>query len=235
MHVFYSARFAGITVKGCPGDTTITLTTDRASITVTWVEPAATNSDGGVLTADQSHRPGEAFREGTTTVIYVYDYNGRTAICSFDVTVNAIEDTATDRPNLFLAPSVLIWAGIGTIALLLCILLLICLVIYVSCFPRKKASRRDGNLVAMEGLNDASLNTSTNTLTSQTSLTVNGSFRKPNNIGKSRKKYNRKRNNPNKMVAVDNPEVHDYTEVAENRFVDGSTNFENSGRFNTLR
>jgi hypothetical protein len=73
---------------GCPTDITVTGT--PCSAVVSWTPPTAQDNCGspGVVA---SHSPGDTFLAGsTTTVTYTAtDACGNTAVCSFDVTVNA--------------------------------------------------------------------------------------------------------------------------------------------------
>ena len=60
----------------------------RTSGTLTWTEPTATDNSGTTPTVTQSHRPGDSFPVGTTTVTYTFtDMAGNQAQCSFTVTV----------------------------------------------------------------------------------------------------------------------------------------------------
>ena len=60
----------------------------RTSGTLTWTEPTATDNSGMVPTVTQTHRLGDSFNVGTTTVTYTFtDITGNQAQCSFTVTV----------------------------------------------------------------------------------------------------------------------------------------------------
>lgn len=224
-----------ITIRDCPGDTTITLQAQMESVTVTWVEPVATGPDGSTLEADQSHTPGEYFRDGSTRVIYVYKFNGETAVCSFDVIVKGTGTTPEENAELDIR-TILIWVGIGVIFLLF-VLVIVCVSVCIVCSPRDKTFRRDGNLVAMETVENAPIDGDINTLTSQVSLSVELQCRKPNgqraNTRKNAKK--KKGTSPDDLVGMANAGFHTYEELPPSRYTDYKTNFEDSGRFNTMR
>ena len=75
---------------GCPGDIAVTALPGAMMASVSWTEPTATDTIPGPILVGASHAPGDAFPIGTTTVTYTAtDTAGHTAICSFDVTVEA--------------------------------------------------------------------------------------------------------------------------------------------------
>ena len=55
---------------------------------MTWISPTATDNSGVVTLASRSHRSGQFFATGTTTVTYRFvDGSGNEAICSIDITI----------------------------------------------------------------------------------------------------------------------------------------------------
>ena len=55
---------------------------------MTWTSPTATDNSGVVTLASRSHRSGQFFATGTTTVTYRFvDGSGNEAICSFDISI----------------------------------------------------------------------------------------------------------------------------------------------------
>ena len=57
-------------------------------MTVTWMEPTATDNSNMVPTVTQSHQSGDSFPVGTMQVTYTFaDQQGNEAFCSFDVII----------------------------------------------------------------------------------------------------------------------------------------------------
>jgi gliding motility-associated-like protein len=74
-------------ISGCFATDIIAVATASCESPVNWVEPVASDNCGTVTTT-RSHRPGDIFRLGRTTVTYsATDASGNTATCSFDVDV----------------------------------------------------------------------------------------------------------------------------------------------------
>ena len=81
-------RADGATFADCPTDITVAADPDACEAVVTWTEPTAVDDCGDPVAITASHRPGEAFRVGRTTVIYrARTARGRTVFCNFDVIV----------------------------------------------------------------------------------------------------------------------------------------------------
>jgi len=82
------------TISGCPGDITVNADAGGCTAVVTWTEPTATDvCCGPVAWTYRSHEPGSTFPQGTTTVRYEFtDGCNNTAVCQFNVTVNAVND-----------------------------------------------------------------------------------------------------------------------------------------------
>ena len=82
----------------CPEDIVVE-TDDSGRAEITWTEPTAQSSCTTFETS-QTHRPGDTFAEGTTTVTYEFiDTFQNVVTCSFDVTVS-IRDIEFDIPKL---------------------------------------------------------------------------------------------------------------------------------------
>ncbi|XP_071489593.1 uncharacterized protein [Diadema antillarum] len=81
-------------ISNCAGDISVEVSASVASATVSWLEPTAVDNSGVVFTS-QTAAPGQVFPIGTSTVTYTFtDQAGNMAICSFVVTVTAIDDIA---------------------------------------------------------------------------------------------------------------------------------------------
>jgi len=79
-------------ISGCPSNITVNSETGQCSANVSWTEPTASDNCG-IQSFTSDHTPGESFATGTTTVTYTAtDTNGKTATCSFTVTVNDNQD-----------------------------------------------------------------------------------------------------------------------------------------------
>ncbi len=75
-------------ISNCPGDIPQNAPPDGNSVVVWWFEPTATSAGGAIVTLqDPSHRPGDKFEIGTTTVNYIFlDSIGLRSTCSFRIT-----------------------------------------------------------------------------------------------------------------------------------------------------
>ncbi len=79
---------------GCPDPVSIMISigTRADLMSVTWVEPTATDNSGIIPTVTQSHHPGDRFPVGITQVTYVFtDAAGNQATCMFTVTIGNFE------------------------------------------------------------------------------------------------------------------------------------------------
>ena len=77
----------------CVEDITQTTPLGTGGITVSWVEPTATDNSGSVSLSSRSHAPGSFFSTGSTQVTYVFeDPSGNSGVCAFFVTVNEGKD-----------------------------------------------------------------------------------------------------------------------------------------------
>ncbi|XP_071824326.1 uncharacterized protein [Apostichopus japonicus] len=77
----------------CSGNIVLTVLEGVTERSVSWVEPVVMDNSGTVSLASQSHRSGDSFPVGTTTVLYTYqDPSGNVATCSFDIII------VTDNP-----------------------------------------------------------------------------------------------------------------------------------------
>ena len=88
------------TFNGCPISVTLNNNTDLCSSVYNWSIPTAVD-DGSVISIVGSLTPPFAFPVGTTTVNYIAtDDLGNTSLCTFDVTVNDVQDpTLEDCPT----------------------------------------------------------------------------------------------------------------------------------------
>ncbi|XP_072051832.1 uncharacterized protein [Amphiura filiformis] len=78
-------------VTNCPQPDTVTVPFGTTSQVVTWQEPTVVDDSGLPPTITQSHRSGESFPVGATTVMYTFaDQAGNEAMCVF--TVNVVEE-----------------------------------------------------------------------------------------------------------------------------------------------
>ena len=102
----------------CPGNVTRDADPGACSATVSWAPPTATDNCPGV-SLSSNHNPGDSFPVGMTTVTYTArDAGGRTASCSFTVTVNDTQDPVIHNcpgdihvhPNLTMCHAVVSWA-----------------------------------------------------------------------------------------------------------------------------
>jgi len=75
-----------VLITGCPGNITVNANASCQAV-VNWTAPSFTDNCGGVALAT-TKAPGSTFEKGTTTVVYTAtDAAGKTATCSFNVTV----------------------------------------------------------------------------------------------------------------------------------------------------
>ncbi|XP_072013682.1 uncharacterized protein [Amphiura filiformis] len=90
-------------VFGCPGPIRVSAPFGDPTAAVEWVEPTATDESGFVQQTLQTHRPGDVFSAGVTTVRYQFeDGSGNRAECMFDVTVTTGVDTTP--PDIISCP-----------------------------------------------------------------------------------------------------------------------------------
>ena len=69
-------------------DITVEIPLGTGGTTVTWEEPTATDNSGIAMLTSQTHKSGDVFPTGTSTVRYIFaDTAGNEALTSFDVTV----------------------------------------------------------------------------------------------------------------------------------------------------
>ena len=75
-------------ITSCPDSSTKILPFGSTSISVTWVEPTATDNSGIDPAITQSHTPGDTFSMGTTLITYTFaDLGGNEAVCTFTISV----------------------------------------------------------------------------------------------------------------------------------------------------
>ena len=80
-------------IANCPADIIISTTPGNCSETISWTPPTATDGCPGSVTLTSTHLPGATFGPGTTVVTYTAtDANGNSATCSFNVTINDVEN-----------------------------------------------------------------------------------------------------------------------------------------------
>ncbi|XP_038066521.1 uncharacterized protein LOC119736577 [Patiria miniata] len=89
------------TVSGCTAAaTTVTAGVSQTSAQVFWNEPTATDNSGQQVSLTRTHRPGDTFSLGQTTVTYTFTDNaGNRAICSFSITVQSQGSTGVVVSN----------------------------------------------------------------------------------------------------------------------------------------
>ncbi|XP_072016323.1 uncharacterized protein [Amphiura filiformis] len=81
-------------ITQCVDDITETIPLNTGGITVTWLEPTATDNSGSISVESRSHAPGSFFNTGFTQVIYRFvDPSGNSANCIFNVVVNEVDST----------------------------------------------------------------------------------------------------------------------------------------------
>ncbi|XP_041454248.1 mucin-17-like isoform X7 [Lytechinus variegatus] len=81
-------------ISNCPGAINVEVSSSLSTASVSWDEPTAEDESGIVLTS-QNFNPGQLFGVGTTAVTYTFtDQAGNPAICTFVVTVTAVDDIA---------------------------------------------------------------------------------------------------------------------------------------------
>ncbi|XP_072014221.1 hyalin-like [Amphiura filiformis] len=82
------------TITFCPASTSLTVPFGVSSRMVAWTEPTARDNSGLPLTTTQTHRSGESFPVGMTTVMYTFSDQARNmAVCSFTISIAQLEDT----------------------------------------------------------------------------------------------------------------------------------------------
>lgn len=75
-------------ISGCPSSITVNSVSDNNQVSVTWLEPTATDNSGQIPTVVSSRSPGDMFPIGSTVVGYTFvDGNNNPATCTFTVTV----------------------------------------------------------------------------------------------------------------------------------------------------
>ena len=74
-------------MSSCPETQNVTITDGNATAAVNWTEPRCLDNSGSVH-CTSSHKPGDTFPAGSTTVMYTAtDEAGNTAECTFNVQV----------------------------------------------------------------------------------------------------------------------------------------------------
>jgi GEVED domain/HYR domain/CARDB/Domain of unknown function DUF11 len=88
------------TITNCPANITVQAATGQSCAVATWTTPtAATSYQIPVPTLTSNYQSGFCFPVGTTTVVYTAtDSCGRTATCSFNVTITG--GTVSNQPDL---------------------------------------------------------------------------------------------------------------------------------------
>ncbi|XP_033626665.1 uncharacterized protein LOC117289582 isoform X32 [Asterias rubens] len=77
-------------ISGCPQSATGVVPQGSTSVSVTWVEPTATDNSGGPVQRTSDRSPGQTFGLGSTQVTYTFtDQSGNQAFCQFTVTVTS--------------------------------------------------------------------------------------------------------------------------------------------------
>ncbi|XP_070540818.1 uncharacterized protein [Ptychodera flava] len=76
------------TVTSCPADISASTNTNKATASLLWAEPTATDNSGDAPSMEKSHSPPFKFPIGVTLVSYTFtDAGGQQARCTFQVTV----------------------------------------------------------------------------------------------------------------------------------------------------
>ena len=79
------------TIVNCPSSeitSEVANATDSATV-VSWIEPTAVDKSSNVTLLVKTHSPGQTFRVGSTTVMYMFaDLSNNIASCTFVVTVS---------------------------------------------------------------------------------------------------------------------------------------------------
>jgi gliding motility-associated-like protein len=78
------------TIKHCPNDTTIKVSTaGNVKTPVSWAPPIASDDCSSDVSLTANYNPGDLFPIGVTTITYTaIDFSGNTVSCSFNVTVS---------------------------------------------------------------------------------------------------------------------------------------------------
>ncbi|XP_071797495.1 uncharacterized protein [Asterias amurensis] len=82
------------TITNCPAhvNDSVPLGSASAGVKVLWLEPEAIDDTGATPLGQSTHRPGETFPIGDTSVSYVFtDTSGNQGFCNFTVTVDEID------------------------------------------------------------------------------------------------------------------------------------------------
>ena len=75
-------------ITGCPDDVFVTTETNLSGTHVYWTEPYATDDYGRVMLIGRSHKQGDYFPLGLTSVKYTFaDDSYNKALCNFSVIV----------------------------------------------------------------------------------------------------------------------------------------------------
>ncbi len=75
-------------IQNCPDDISQNTPLGSGGRIMTWTSPTATDNSGVVTLASRSHRSGQFFATGTTTVTYRFvDASGNEAICSINIVI----------------------------------------------------------------------------------------------------------------------------------------------------
>ena len=81
------------TITNCPAhvNDSVPLGSASGGVKVLWLEPEATDDTGATPLGQMTHRPGETFPIGDTSVSYVFtDTSGNQGFCNFTVAVDEI-------------------------------------------------------------------------------------------------------------------------------------------------
>jgi len=88
----------------CPADITVSNDAGQCGASVSWSPPIPIDNCGATITSN-SHNPGDFFPVGTTTVSYTAtDDDGFEVTCTFDVTVEDVEDPVITCPSDITVP-----------------------------------------------------------------------------------------------------------------------------------
>ncbi|XP_072046397.1 hyalin-like [Amphiura filiformis] len=91
------------TIFDCPSDISTSMELGSSGQIVSWREPSAYDESGNATLLYKTHKPGDTFTLGSTTITYLFsDSSNNLASCSFDVTINT-DDTVP--PAILSCPS----------------------------------------------------------------------------------------------------------------------------------
>ncbi|XP_072046098.1 hyalin-like [Amphiura filiformis] len=89
-------------VTSCPSNIYNTVEVGTQGTTVSWIEPTADDNTGDVTLSKSTHKSGELFQIGSTSVSYKFmDRSNNTATCDFLVTITEVDTTP---PTILLCP-----------------------------------------------------------------------------------------------------------------------------------